>query len=170
VRLADTPVFDSLWARYPHTTLLASGEAVGLPPGQMGNSEVGHLTIGSGRVIFQDLMRVNKAIESGALFENPALSAAFRRAAERGTNVHLLGLVSYGGVHSHIDHLRAPDAGRDGRDAAGDLRRHRRGGRAPLSALQLHGDRASGRGLSPSGDRHPLTDDRAVPSRTRRGW
>jgi len=107
VELADTPVFDDLWARYPHTTLRASGEAVGLPPGQMGNSEVGHLTIGSGRVIFQDLMRVNKAIDSGVLFENPALVGAFRRARERGGNVHLLGLVSYGGVHSHIDHLRA---------------------------------------------------------------
>jgi len=96
-----------LWARHPHTTLRASGEDVGLPPGQMGNSEVGHLTIGAGRVIFQDLMRVNRAIESGELFESPALEGAFRRAAERGGNVHLLGLVSYGGVHSHIDHLRA---------------------------------------------------------------
>jgi 2,3-bisphosphoglycerate-independent phosphoglycerate mutase len=107
VELAETPVFDALWERYPHTTLQASGEHVGLPPGQMGNSEVGHLTIGSGRVIFQDLMRVNRAIESGELFENPALSGLFRRARERGGNVHLLGLVSYGGVHSHIDHLRA---------------------------------------------------------------
>ncbi len=88
-------------------TLTASGEAVGLPPGQMGNSEVGHLTIGSGRVLFQDLMRVNHAIETGELYENPALKAAFARARERGGNVHLLGLVSYGGVHSHIDHLRA---------------------------------------------------------------
>jgi 2,3-bisphosphoglycerate-independent phosphoglycerate mutase len=103
VELADTPVFDRLWAEYPHTTLEASGEAVGLPPGQMGNSEVGHLTIGSGRVLFQDLMRVNTSIEDGSFFENAALVGAF----ERGENVHLLGLVSYGGVHSHIDHLRA---------------------------------------------------------------
>jgi 2,3-bisphosphoglycerate-independent phosphoglycerate mutase len=103
VELADTPNFDRLWHTYPHTRLDASGEAVGLPPGQMGNSEVGHLTIGSGRVLFQDLMRVNKAIEDGSLFENPALLGAF----ERGERVHLLGLVSYGGVHSHIDHLRA---------------------------------------------------------------
>jgi 2,3-bisphosphoglycerate-independent phosphoglycerate mutase len=107
VELAETPVFDALWRRYPHTTLRASGEDVGLPPGQMGNSEVGHLTIGAGRVIFQDLMRVNQAIESGELFENPALVGAFRRARERGGNAHLLGLVSYGGVHSHVDHLRA---------------------------------------------------------------
>jgi 2,3-bisphosphoglycerate-independent phosphoglycerate mutase len=107
VDLADTPVFDSLLARYPHTTLAASGEAVGLPPGQMGNSEVGHLTIGSGRVLFQDLMRVNVAIREGSFFENEALVAAFEGARERGGDVHLLGLVSYGGVHSHVEHLRA---------------------------------------------------------------
>jgi 2,3-bisphosphoglycerate-independent phosphoglycerate mutase len=107
IELADTPVFDGLWERYPHTTLKASGEAVGLPPGQMGNSEVGHLTIGAGRVLFQDLMRVNLAIEDGSFFENEALVSAFERARERGNDVHLLGLVSYGGVHSHIDHLRA---------------------------------------------------------------
>ena len=103
VELAQTPVFDRLWADYPHAQLEASGEAVGLPPGQMGNSEVGHLTIGAGRRLYQDLVRVNKAIEDGSFFENPALVSAF----ERGENVHLLGLVSYGGVHSHIDHLRA---------------------------------------------------------------
>jgi 2,3-bisphosphoglycerate-independent phosphoglycerate mutase len=103
VELAQTPTFDRLWRTYPHTTLAASGEAVGLPSGQMGNSEVGHLTIGSGRVLFQDLMRVNRSIEDGSFFTNPALLSAF----ERGERVHLLGLVSYGGVHSHIDHLRA---------------------------------------------------------------
>jgi len=107
VELADTPVFDSLLERYPHTRLAASGGAVGLPPGQMGNSEVGHLTIGSGRVLLQDLMRVNVAIRDGSLFENPALVAAFERARARGADVHLLGLVSYGGVHSHLEHLRA---------------------------------------------------------------
>jgi 2,3-bisphosphoglycerate-independent phosphoglycerate mutase len=107
VELADTPVFDRLWAEYPHTTLAASSEAVGLPPGQMGNSEVGHLTIGSGRVLDQDFQRVNRAIKEGSFFENDALVSAFRRAQERGGDVHLLGLVSYGGVHSHIDHLRA---------------------------------------------------------------
>ncbi len=103
VALAQTPVFDRLWETYPHATLEASGEAAGLPPGQMGNSEVGHLTIGSGRRLYQDLMRVNRAIESGELLENPVLRAAF----ERGRRVHLLGLVSHGGVHSHIDHLHA---------------------------------------------------------------
>ncbi len=103
VELADTPNFDRLWRTYPHTTLDASGEAVGLPHGQMGNSEVGHLTIGSGRILLQDLMRVSKAIEDGSFYDNPALRGAF----ERGERTHLLGLVSYGGVHSHIDHLRA---------------------------------------------------------------
>jgi 2,3-bisphosphoglycerate-independent phosphoglycerate mutase len=107
VELAETPVFDGLWERWPHTTLEASGEAVGLPPGQMGNSEVGHLTIGSGRVLDQDLQRVNRAVRDGRLQTNEALVAAFRRARERGGDVHMMGLVSYGGVHSHIEHVRA---------------------------------------------------------------
>ena len=107
VELAGTPVFDGLWSRFPHTTLAASGPAVGLPDGQMGNSEVGHLTIGSGRVLFQDLMRVNVAVRDGTIFENAALREAFARAQERGGDVHLLGLVSHGGVHSHIDHVLA---------------------------------------------------------------
>ena len=101
--LAETPNFDRLWAQYPHATLKASGEAVGLPPGQMGNSEVGHLTIGAGRVLDQDLQRINRAIADGSFFENPALKAAFAK----GGDVHLLGLVSKGGVHSHLDHLKA---------------------------------------------------------------
>ena len=107
VELARTPVFDDLVARYPTTQLVASGAAVGLPDGQMGNSEVGHLTIGSGRILYQDLVRVTRAVEDGSLMTNDALVGAFRRARERGGAVHLLGLVSQGGVHSHIDHLRA---------------------------------------------------------------
>ena len=103
VELADTPVFDRLWREFPHAQLEASGAAVGLPDGQMGNSEVGHLTIGSGRILLQDLVRVNQAIADGSFYENPVLRGAF----ERGKNVHLLGLVSHGGVHSHIDHLKA---------------------------------------------------------------
>jgi 2,3-bisphosphoglycerate-independent phosphoglycerate mutase len=124
VALAETPIFDSLWERFPHTTLDASGEAAGLPAGQMGNSEVGHLTIGSGRRLYQDLMRVNRAIAEHSLARNPAIKAAFAR----GRRVHLIGLVSEGGVHSHIDHLRyllehAPDdtwihAFTDGRDVS----------------------------------------------------
>ncbi len=106
VELARTPVFDGLRARYPETTLAASGLAVGLPEGQMGNSEVGHLTIGAGRIVFQDLVRINRALEDGSFHENEALRGAFARAGERGGHVHLLGLVSYGGVHSHVDHLR----------------------------------------------------------------
>ena len=107
VSLADTPVYDRLLATYPHTTIRCSGAAVGLPEGQMGNSEVGHLTIGSGRILSQSLQRMNDDVASGALLENKVLRAAFERAKARGGNVHLLGLVSYGGVHSHIDHLRA---------------------------------------------------------------
>jgi 2,3-bisphosphoglycerate-independent phosphoglycerate mutase len=103
VELAETPVFDRLWREFPHTTIEASGEAAGLPVGQMGNSEVGHLTIGSGRRLYQDLVRVNKSIEDGSFFESPVLRAAF----ERGNRVHLLGLVSHGGVHSHVEHLGA---------------------------------------------------------------
>ena len=103
VERASTPVFDRLWSTYPHTLLEASGEAAGLPPGQMGNSEVGHLTIGSGRRLYQDLVRVNKAVEDGSLAHLPAIEAAFAG----GRRVHLLGLVSHGGVHSHIDHLLA---------------------------------------------------------------
>jgi 2,3-bisphosphoglycerate-independent phosphoglycerate mutase len=107
VELARTPVFDGLVERYPTTQLTASGTAVGLPEGQMGNSEVGHLTIGSGRILDQDLVRVTKAVEDGSLAKNEALLGAFERARDRDGDVHLLGLVSRGGVHSHIDHLRA---------------------------------------------------------------
>jgi 2,3-bisphosphoglycerate-independent phosphoglycerate mutase len=103
VSLAETPVFDRLWRDFPHTTIEASGEAAGLPDGQMGNSEVGHLTIGAGRRLYQDLVRVNKSIEDGSFFELPALKHAFERAGR----VHLLGLVSHGGVHSQIDHVQA---------------------------------------------------------------
>ncbi len=104
---ADTPNLDAYFSRYPHTTLDASGLAVGLPDGQMGNSEVGHLTLGAGSVIRQDIVRINDAINGGEFFKNPALCAAADAAAERGCPVHLMGLVSDGGVHSHIDHIKA---------------------------------------------------------------
>jgi 2,3-bisphosphoglycerate-independent phosphoglycerate mutase len=100
--LADTPVFDRLWAEHPHTQLTACGEAVGLPAGQMGNSEVGHLNLGAGAVVPQDLLRINRAIADGSLTENPVLTGL--RGAPR---VHLIGLVSDGGVHSSLEHLRA---------------------------------------------------------------
>jgi 2,3-bisphosphoglycerate-independent phosphoglycerate mutase len=102
VSLARTPVFDRLWQRYPHTTLTACGAAVGLPDGQMGNSEVGHLNLGAGTVVKQDLVRIDDAITDGSLAQNPVLQDALD--AER---VHLLGLVSDGGVHSSLDHLFA---------------------------------------------------------------
>jgi len=103
ISLARTPNFDELWSAYPHTTLKASGRAVGLPEGQMGNSEVGHLNLGAGSVVRQDLVRIDDAIADGSLAHNEVLRAAFAD-AER---VHLLGLVSDGGVHSSIEHLRA---------------------------------------------------------------
>jgi 2,3-bisphosphoglycerate-independent phosphoglycerate mutase len=114
VELARTPVFDRLWATYPHTQLAASGRAVGLPDGQMGNSEVGHTNLGAGRVVRQDLVRIDDDIESGAFFENPVLVEACERG--RAGALHLLGLVSDGGVHSHVRHLRALQelAGRQG--------------------------------------------------------
>jgi 2,3-bisphosphoglycerate-independent phosphoglycerate mutase len=103
VELADTPVFDELWSRFPTTRLTASGKAVGLPEGQMGNSEVGHLNLGAGSVVMQDLTRIDAAAESGEFASNQALRDAFT-AAER---VHVIGLVSEGGVHASMDHLRA---------------------------------------------------------------
>jgi 2,3-bisphosphoglycerate-independent phosphoglycerate mutase len=103
VSLAHTPVFDELWATCPHTTLTACGPAVGLPEGQMGNSEVGHLNLGAGAVVKQDLVRIDEAIADGSLAHNQVLRAAFASPPR----IHLLGLVSDGGVHSSLEHLRA---------------------------------------------------------------
>jgi 2,3-bisphosphoglycerate-independent phosphoglycerate mutase len=107
IALARTPNFDQLWSHWPHTSLAASGRAVGLPEGQQGNSEVGHLTIGSGRVVLQDLTRIDDAIADGIFFANPVLQSAVTLALSRGSRLHLLGLVSPGGVHSHQKHLVA---------------------------------------------------------------
>lgn len=104
---ANTPFMDSLLQNAPNATLLTDGENVGLPTGQMGNSEVGHLNIGAGRVVYQDLVKVNVAIRNGELAENPVLNEAFETALSRGTKLHFIGLVSDGGVHSHLDHLAA---------------------------------------------------------------
>lgn len=104
---ARTPVMQRMWATQAHTEIEASGEAVGLAPGVMGNSEVGHLTIGAGRVIYQDVMRISKAIETGEFFRNEVLLKALRAAARNGRTLHLWGLLSDGSVHSHIDHLIA---------------------------------------------------------------
>ena len=107
VSLANTPVLDRLWADHAHTTLSASGLDVGLPEGQMGNSEVGHTNIGGGRVVFQDLPRISRAIEDGTFFANEAYNKAVDDCLQKGTRLHLCGLLSDGGVHSHIQHLYA---------------------------------------------------------------
>ena len=104
---ANTPYVDGLYRDYPNSELITFGEDVGLPEGQMGNSEVGHLNIGAGRIVYQELARINKAIRDGSLFENPILKNAFQRAADANRKVHFIGLVSDGGVHSHIKHLKA---------------------------------------------------------------
>jgi 2,3-bisphosphoglycerate-independent phosphoglycerate mutase len=106
IRLARTPVMDRLLASYPSATLSTCGEAVGLPPGQMGNSEVGHLNLGAGRIVYQDLTRINKAVADGELGKNPVVQAAFARARKEGA-LHFIGLLSPGGVHSHEHHLHA---------------------------------------------------------------
>lgn len=106
VALANKPNFDRLVKEYPNTQLQASGMAVGLPEGQMGNSEVGHLNIGAGRIVYQELTRITKSIEDGDFFENEALMKAMKNAKENNASLHLMGLLSDGGVHSHIGHLK----------------------------------------------------------------
>ncbi len=105
IRNATTPVMDALWHAYPHTLIEASGGAVGLPDGQMGNSEVGHLTIGSGRIIRQELVRIGQAVRNGSITANPALNDLADTLLAEGGTLHLIGLCSDGGVHSHVDHL-----------------------------------------------------------------
>ncbi|MCY9516364.1 2,3-bisphosphoglycerate-independent phosphoglycerate mutase [Paenibacillus apiarius] len=107
VAQAKKPNYDRYMDMYPHTTLTACGEAVGLPEGQMGNSEVGHLNIGAGRIVYQDLTRITKSIREGEFFDNDTLLGAVRHAKDNNKNLHLYGLLSDGGVHSHIDHTLA---------------------------------------------------------------
>lgn len=107
VAQANKPNFDRYWNTYPHTELTACGEAVGLPEGQMGNSEVGHLNIGAGRIVYQDLTRISKSIRDGEFYDNETILGAVRHAKQNGKKLHLYGLLSDGGVHSHIDHLLA---------------------------------------------------------------
>ena len=107
VYAANKPNYDNIIEKYPHTKLRASGLDVGLPEGQMGNSEVGHLNIGAGRIIYQELTRITKEIKEGGFFENAAFNKAIDKAIELNSSLHLLGLLSDGGVHSHIDHLKA---------------------------------------------------------------
>nr|YP_009346921.1 phosphoglycerate mutase [Gracilaria firma]APR74456.1 phosphoglycerate mutase [Gracilaria firma] len=107
IQLAETPTIDKLWKNYPHTLLNASGEDVGLPKNQMGNSEVGHTTIGAGRIINQDLVSINKSIENMAFFKNAIIKDICKKIKNQNTKLHLIGLCSNGGVHSHINHLFA---------------------------------------------------------------
>ena len=107
IKAAKTPVFNRLWSTYPHTLLNASGHAVGLPDGQMGNSEIGHQTIGAGKVIDTDLVRIEKSIKSGEFAKNPAINALFDHVKKYNSTLHVQGLLSDGGVHSHQDHLYA---------------------------------------------------------------
>ncbi|NJL38370.1 MAG: 2,3-bisphosphoglycerate-independent phosphoglycerate mutase [Leptolyngbyaceae cyanobacterium SM1_4_3] len=105
IAAASTPIMDSLWAAYPRTVIHTSGKNVGLPDGQMGNSEVGHLNIGAGRVVPQELVRISDAVEDGTLLSNPALVKACQEVKQSSGKLHLVGLCSYGGVHSHLTHL-----------------------------------------------------------------
>src|SRR5260370_30155646 len=107
IRLAKTPHLDRIYSHYPHTLIGTSGRDVGLPPGQMGNSEVGHLNFGAGRIALMDISRIDVAVADGTLGKNPALKGAIDAAKSRGGRLHLLGLVSNGGVHSSLDHLFA---------------------------------------------------------------
>lgn len=107
IQNANVPFTRSLYGKYPNTTLITCGEAVGLPDGQMGNSEVGHLNLGAGRIVYQELQRINVAVRDGSFAENESLLRAIRRAKNNNKPLHLVGLVSDGGVHSHINHLKA---------------------------------------------------------------
>ena len=107
VQMANTPNIDLLMKEYPTARLKASGLAVGLPEGQMGNSEVGHMNIGAGRVVYQSLTRINKAIKDGDFYENEGYLDAMKKVIENGSKLHVRGSLSNGGVHSHINHVKA---------------------------------------------------------------
>src|SRR6476661_2820505 len=107
IQHANVPFVTSLYNKYPNTTLTTCGEAVGLPEGQMGNSEVGHLNLGAGRIVYQELQRINVAIRNGEFQKNKTLLESINYAKNNSKSLHLLGLVSNGGVHSHINHLKA---------------------------------------------------------------
>ncbi|MBJ7898427.1 MAG: 2,3-bisphosphoglycerate-independent phosphoglycerate mutase [Cyanobacteria bacterium RI_101] len=169
IALAKTPVMDSLLATYPQTLINTSGKEVGLPRGQMGNSEVGHLNLGAGRVVPQELVRISDAVEDGSLFENPELVALCQGVRERRGKLHLIGLCSEGGVHSHLDHLLGlldlaklqglgdvcVHAITDGRDT------HTTEGVNALAKIQAHLDRLSiGRIATLSGRYYAMDRDR----------
>ena len=140
VSLAKRPYIDMLNEKYPHTTLGASGEDVGLPDGQMGNSEVGHLNIGAGRIVFQSLSLVNNAIKDGSFKENDAIVAAMDKVKANGSTLHVMGLVSNGGVHSEMGHAEAllEMAGERGLSARAHRRLHGRPRRPHAVWCWLH--------------------------------
>ena len=165
---ANTPFVDSLYEKYPHSTLEASGRAVGLPVGQMGNSEVGHMNLGAGRIVYQMLERINLAAEHGDLGKKPALQEAFTYAKQSDKRVHFMGLASDGGVHSHIDHLKglctaAAEAGldkvfvhafTDGRDT------DPKGGKDYVADLQQHMATTTGTVATVTGRYYAMDRDR----------
>ncbi len=168
IQHANTPFVTSLYTKYPNTTLVTSGEAVGLPDGQMGNSEVGHLNLGAGRIVYQELQRINVAIRDGSFAKNEVMLSAIRFAKTNNKPLHLLGLVSDGGVHSHINHLKAIvdmckkenlqdvfiHAFTDGRDT------DPKSGLRFIKELQEHLDKTVGRIATVSGRYYAMDRDR----------
>ncbi|GAO45114.1 2,3-bisphosphoglycerate-independent phosphoglycerate mutase [Flavihumibacter petaseus] len=168
IQHSNVPFVSSLYQKYPHTTLITCGEAVGLPEGQMGNSEVGHLNLGAGRIVYQELQRINVAIRDGEFQQNPVLLRAIRLAKQSGKALHLLGLVSDGGVHSHTTHLKAITsvcrqeglsnvfihAFTDGRDT------DPKSGLAFLTSLEAHLDQTTGKIATVSGRYYAMDRDK----------
>jgi 2,3-bisphosphoglycerate-independent phosphoglycerate mutase len=168
IQHAKTPFVSSLYGKYPHSTLITCGEDVGLPEGQMGNSEVGHLNLGAGRVVYQELQRINVAVRDGSFMKNEPLLRSVRYAKEKKKSLHLLGLVSDGGVHSHINHLKAITqvckaeglsdvfihAFTDGRDT------DPKGGLAYLTDLQEHLEKTTGRIATVTGRYYAMDRDK----------
>jgi 2,3-bisphosphoglycerate-independent phosphoglycerate mutase len=168
IQNANVPFVSSLYDKYPNTTLVTCGEQVGLPEGQMGNSEVGHLNLGAGRIVYQELQRINVAIRDGSFFTNDALLRAIRCSKEKNKPLHLLGLVSNGGVHSHIEHLKAITtlcareglqqvyihAFTDGRDT------DPKSGLGFLRDLQLHLNKTTGKIATVSGRYYAMDRDK----------
>ena len=168
IQNANTPFVNSLYSQYPHTTLVTCGEAVGLPDGQMGNSEVGHLNLGAGRIVYQELQRINVAVRDGSFAQNPVLLDTIRYAKANNKPLHLLGLVSDGGVHSHTKHLQAITdvckaegfsnvfihAFTDGRDT------DPKSGLGYLEGLQKHLDKSTGKIATVSGRYYAMDRDK----------
>src|SRR5438874_4663326 len=168
IQHAKTPFVSSLYQKYPNTTLTTCGEAVGLPEGQMGNSEVGHLNLGAGRIVYQELQRINAAVRDGSFAKNENLLHAIRLAKKNQKPLHLVGLVSDGGVHSHINHVKAIvdvcksenlnnvfiHAFTDGRDT------DPKSGSHFLKDLQLHLHKTVGRIASVSGRYYAMDRDK----------